>query len=162
MGPLGPLGAPPRGSARPARRFRVCNLRLRNASIARAIMLFSCAISTPTRAISASRAPEIHRLRPIRARFRPFLCSGHSRAHDLGTVLVVCLFLVVCLVCSFVSGCLFDFCFVCVCSFVSGSLWQHLGASRSIWEYHGGIAELSPKARSQLKPRKPGKNQEEG
>ena len=105
-------------------------------------MLFSCAISTPTRAISASRAPEIHRLRPIRARFRPFLCSGHSRAHDLGTVLVVCLFLVVCLVCSFVSGCLFDFCFVCVCSFVSGSLWQHLGASRSIWESLGASGSI--------------------
>ena len=42
----------------------------------------------------------------------------------------------------FVSGCLFDFCFVCVCSFVSGSLWQHLGASRSIWESLGASGSI--------------------
>ena len=152
MGPLGPLGAPPEGPLGPlgasecetsdcemhplrARsccfRARFPLLRARFRPLARPKFIvcaqferdfgLSYAMATPARAISTPARPKIT------------VCAQISAISALFCPLVVFLF---------VSGCLFDFCFVCVCSFVSGSLWQHLGASRSIWESLGASGSI--------------------
>ena len=140
-GPLGPLGASECETSdcemHPLRapsccfRARFPLLRARFRPLARPKFIvcaqferdfgLSYAMATPARAISTPARPKIT------------VCAQISAISALFCPLVVFLF---------VSGCLFDFCFVCVCSFVSGSLWQHLGASRSIWESLGASGSI--------------------